>query len=158
MRRMRYGLIMGLWDGEGCSQHLNCIELQFANFAVYSRTKIHAFRTDWALTVLHCVSLLPIKSRRRCVWPMTASCNWVDLLQVSFDQFTSVHVSWNTEQALKVRWWGGLARTKSLTFRRVRLQIWLIFPPSPPFRNAFLYILCFTFYASAAHLIGRPVA
>ena len=29
------------------------------------------------------------------------------------------------------------------------------FPPAPSFRNAFLYILCFTFYASAAQVIGR---
>ena len=49
----------------------------------------HVFWTDWALTDL--VLLQPINSWRWRAWPMSASSNWVDLLQVSSVQFCSNH-------------------------------------------------------------------
>ena len=56
-----------------------------------SRIEIHVLRTDRALTVL--VSLQPIKSWRCRALQMNVSCNWIDLLQVSSDQFSSCAVN-----------------------------------------------------------------
>ena len=55
-------------------------------FLMLSDGSVHSAQTGWAPTDL--VSLQPIKSWRWRAWPMNASCNWVDLLQVS-----SVHVN-----------------------------------------------------------------
>jgi len=57
---------------------------------VHSSGSVHSARTDWALTVL--VSLQPIKSWRwREWWPMNASSNWVDFLQIAYVWFSSVN-------------------------------------------------------------------
>ena len=53
---------------------------------------IQVFRTDWALTVL--VSLQLTQSWRWRAWPLNASCNSVNLLQVSSVQFSSVRALW----------------------------------------------------------------
>ena len=55
------------------------------NSSLNCRVGIHMFRTNWAPTVL--VPLQPIKSWRWRARPMNASCNWVDLLQISSVQF-----------------------------------------------------------------------
>jgi len=65
-----------------CLQHVNWTD-SICEY-VHSNGSVHSARTDWAPTVL--VSLQPVKSWR---WPMSVSCNWVDLLQVSSVQFSS---------------------------------------------------------------------
>ena len=51
-------------------------ELAISN--VNSRIGIHVFRTDWAAS---------FAAANQASWPLNASCNWVDLLQVSSGQF-----------------------------------------------------------------------
>ena len=63
-------------------------ELDFASSIQCEQPHWNAFKTDWAPAVL--VLLQSVKSRRRRAWPVNASCNWVDLLQVSLGQFTLV--------------------------------------------------------------------
>jgi len=68
-----------------CSAILYFLKVRSSSEPMYSNGSVHSARTNWAPTVL--VSRQPIMSWRLRTWPMNASCNWVDLLQVSSAQF-----------------------------------------------------------------------
>jgi len=61
-------------------------------YAYSNESVLNSGWTDWAPTDL--VSLQPIKSCRWRSWPVNASCNWVDLLQVNSFSSCAVNRPW----------------------------------------------------------------